>query len=102
MKITTINATITGFSYSDKGLTVYFTSGDRKLHSLAHPALQVKPHIGKVQEVQVAETEQGWKMIKPYPSKQEIANWETAKAEREALKASVKEATKAQVALLTF
>ncbi len=102
MKLTTMNATITGFSYSDKGLTVYFSAGDRKLRTLAHPALQVSPHIGKEQELQVIETEQGWKMIKPYPSKDEIDSWKKAKAQKEAIQASTKEATKAQVALLTF
>lgn len=109
MKIRTYNSIITGFSTSDKGLTVYFDKREDTekgttfyKKALAHPALQVKPHIGKAQEIQIAETEQGWKMIKPYPTKQEIAEWEQAKAEREAQQASVSEATKAQLALLTF
>ena len=102
MKLRTINATITGFFTSDKGLTVYFTCGLRKLRSLAHPALQVSPHIGKAQELKIVETEQGWKMIKPYPTAEELQKWEQAKAQKEALKATAEEATAEQIALLTF
>lgn len=109
MKVRTYNSSITGFSTKNGTLTVYFdkredadegTSIYKK--AFAHPALQVKPHIGKIQEIQIAETEQGWKMIKPYPTKQEIADWEQAKAEREAQQVKITEATKAQLALLTF
>ena len=109
MKIRTYNSTITGFSTSNGSLTIYFDKKEDTekgttfyKKALAHPALQVKPHIGKTQEIQIAETEQGWKMIKPYPTKQEIADWEQAKAEREASQAKVAEATKAQIALITF
>lgn len=102
MKLRTLNATITGFTTSDNGLTVYFTCGDRKLRSLAHPALRVQPHINKAQEIKVLETEQGWKMIQPYPTKDELATWEQLKAEREAQQAQISEATKAQLKLLTF
>ena len=109
MKIRTFTTSITGFSTSDKGLTVYFDKREDTekgmsfyKKALAHPALRVATHIGKVQELQIAETEQGWKMIKPYPTKQEIADYEKAKAEREAQQTTVTEATKAQLALLTF
>lgn len=109
MKIRTYNSSITGFSTNNGALTIYFDKRedtDKGISiykkALAHPALQVKPHIGKVQEIQIAETEKGWKMIKPYPTKQEIADWEQAKAEKEASQAKVTEATKAQLALLTF
>ena len=109
MKIRTYNSTITGFTYNNGALTVYFdrredTDKGTAIYkkALAHPALQVKPHIGKAQEIQIAETEQGWKMIKPYPTAEDIATYEKAKAEKEALQAKVTEATKAQLALLTF
>lgn len=97
MKIRTINATITGFSYSDKGLTVYFTSGERKLRSLAHPALKVAPHIGNEETLKIAETEQGWKMLQPFPSEEDIKAWEKATAERAEI---AEEASEAQIALL--
>jgi hypothetical protein len=109
MKIRTYTTSITGFTYNDNALTVYFDKRENAAtgsaiykRAFAHPALQVKPHIGKVQEIQIAETEQGWKMIKPYPTEQEIADWTKAKAEKEALQAKVAEATEAQLALLTF
>lgn len=105
MKLRTITSSITGFSTSDKGLTVYFNKREvqGKVYyneALAHPALQVKPHIGKAQELKIVETEQGWKMIQPYPTAEEIKAWEQAKAERNAV--TVTEATAEQVALLTF
>lgn len=109
MKIRTYNSAITGFTYNEGALTIYFDKREnpekgKTLYkkALAHPALQVKPHIGITQEIQIAETEQGWKMIKPYPTKEDIATYEKAKAEKEALQAKVTEATKAQLALLTF
>lgn len=109
MKIRTFTTSITGFSNYNGALIIYFdkkedtdkgTSTYKK--AVAHPALQVKPHIGKVQEIQIAETEQGWKMIKPYPTAEELQRWEQIKAEREALESAVTEATAEQLALLTF
>jgi hypothetical protein len=109
MKLRTFNSTITGFTTNNGALTVYFDRKDNPetgmasyKKALAHPALQVKPHIGVAQEIKILETEQGWKMIKPYPTKEEIATYEQAKAEREALQASVTEASKEDLALLTF
>lgn len=109
MKIRTYNSAITGFTYNKGALTIYFDKRENPekgttlyKKALAHPALQVKPHIGITQEIQIAETEQGWKMIKPYPTKEEINTYEQAKAEKEALQAKVTEATKAQLAKLTF
>lgn len=109
MKIRTFTTSITGFSNYNGALTIYFDKkedADKGISiykkAVAHPALQVKPHIGNVQEIQIAETEQGWKMIKPYPTAEELQAWEQAKAQREALMSTVTEATAEQLALLTF
>ena len=109
MKLRTFNSTITGFSTSNGALTIYFDKREDEdkgitlyKKALAHPALQVKPHIGKTQEIQIVETEQGWKMIKPYPTAEEIEAWKKAEEERKALQASITEATEAQIALITF
>lgn len=101
MKIRLITTSITGFSTNEGSLTVYFSSedGSKKFKALAHPALKVSPHINVPQTLKIAETEDGWKMIYPYPSKEDIASWEEAKARREA---SILEATEADLALLTF
>lgn len=100
MKIRTLNATITGFDALDNKLTVFFIpdGATRKFRVLAHPALQVKPHIGKVQELKIAETEQGWKLLAPYPSAEDIK----AHEEIQARKPAFEEATEAQLALLVF
>lgn len=101
MKIRLINSSITGFSTNDDKLTVYFSSedGSRKLKAIAHPALKVAPHIGNVQTLRIAETEDGWKMIQPYPSKEDIVSFEEAKAKRTV---STIEATEADLLLITF
>ena len=101
MKIRLITTSITGFSTNEGSLTVYFSSedGSRKFKALAHPALKVSPHINVPQTLKIAETEDGWKMIQPYPSKEDIASWEEARAKRQA---SILEATEADLALLTF
>lgn len=101
MKIRLLTTSITGFSTNEGSLTVYFLSedGSRKFKALAHPALKVSPHINVPQTLKIAETEDGWKMIQPYPSKEDIASWEQAKAKREA---SILEATEADIKLLTF
>lgn len=78
-------ATITGFYFSDNDkLVVNFTFGDRKLRADAHPAFQVKPHIGKEQEICVAETDAGWKLVSPRVTEADIKAYEEAKAKREA------------------
>lgn len=87
MTITNIReytATITGFSFSDNKIVVYFTFGDRKFKADAHPAFQVKPHIGKEQKLTIAETDAGWKLISPKVTEAEIKAYEEAKARREA------------------
>lgn len=101
MKIRLITTSITGFSTNEGSLTVYFSSedGSRKFKALAHPALKVSPHINVPQTLKIAETEDGWKMIQPYPTKEDIASWEEARAKRQA---SILEATEADLALLTF
>ena len=101
MKIRLLTTSITGFSTNEGALTVYFLSedGSRKRHALAHPALKVSPYIGKTQTLKIAETEDGWKMIQPYPSKEDIASYEARQAERQA---SILEATEADIALITF
>lgn len=100
MKIRTLNATITGFDSLDNKLTVFFIPDGtvRKFRVLAHPALRVSNHIGKAQELKIAETEQGWKLLAPYPTAEELQAYEDAKA----LAPIFEEATEAQIALLTF
>ncbi len=107
--MTTVNtireytATITGFSFSDNKIVVYFTFGDRKLKADAHPAFQVKPHIGKEQKLLIAETDAGWKLISPKVTEAEIKAYEEAKAKREA---NIVKPTKKQmdniIAYITF
>lgn len=101
MKIRLINSSITGFSTNNGSLTVYFSSedGSRKFKALAHPALKVSPHINVIQALKIAETDDGWKMIQPYPSKEDIASYEARQAERQA---SILEATEADIKLITF
>lgn len=64
MKIYTLTTAITGYDYNADGtITVYFNKrwNEKKQRfdytsAVAHPALQVKPHIGKVQDIKFSDT----------------------------------------------
>ena len=102
MKTLTFTTSISGYDKNANGtLIVYFDKHWNEVkqkyeykHAIAHGALQVKPHIGKVQEIEVSDTKP-YILLNPAPSDAEIEAW---KQVQEARKASVKEATEKQTA----
>lgn len=85
MKIYTITTSITNYDYNADGtITVYFNKrwNEKKQRfdytsAIAHPALQVKPHIGVTQAIQYSDTKP-YVLEYPKASEAEIEAWKKA------------------------
>ena len=87
MKIYTLTTSITGYDYNTDGtITVYFNKrwNEKKQRfdytsAIAHPALQVKPHIGKVQDIKFSDTKP-YVLEYPKATEAEIETWKASQS----------------------
>ena len=70
----TFTTSIIAFDITNNKTIVKFRSedGSKVFRATAHPALKVAPHLKKEQTLTIAETAEGWKLLAPYPTKEEL------------------------------
>jgi hypothetical protein len=90
------NATITGFKVSEGTLKIYFIEdgSETKKSTLAHPATFVKELMENKQNLTIVATEQGWKLCKPFPTAEQIAEYEARKTKSVKVEAATEDQLK--------